>query len=422
MMTLKSDASLRHSKKSAEEANIFIIGSKGIPAQYGGFETFVDQLTARKQSQAINYHVSCMSDNRNEFFYNRSRCFNIPTANIGSAKAIIYDIQSLRACIKYIKKNNLKNCMIYILACRIGPVFFIYKRILERMNVRIFINPDGNEWRRSKWSAPIRRYWKYSEKQMVKHADYIICDSLGIESYIHSTYSSFKPQTQYISYGADLTPSVLDDKDEGFKEWLLSKEIREDRYFLIVGRFVPENNYELMILEFMESNLDMDLVIVTNIAENNFYSDLKEKTAFNKDKRIKFVGTIYDQELLKKIREKAFAYLHGHEVGGTNPSLLEALASTKINILLDVVFNNEVGRDAALYFSKHKGSLKHILESTVQLSQKEINDMEVKSKRVISTSYSWNKIVSEYETFFKNQIDFVETGTENKDLTKAVMV
>ena len=119
-----------------------------------------------------------------------------------------------------------------------------------------------------------------------------------------------------------------------------------------MGRFVPENNYEVVIKEFMKSNTKKDLVIITNITKNKFYEKLKENTSFYKDSRIKFVGTVYDQQLLKKIREKAYCYIHGHEVGGTNPSLLESLAMTKINLLLDVGFNREVAMEGAIYFSK----------------------------------------------------------------------
>ena len=115
---------------------------------------------------------------------------------------------------------------------------------------------------------------------------------------------------------------------------------------------MPENNYETMIAEFMKSTTSKKLVIITNIEKNKFYERLKQKTEFYKDERIKFVGTVYNKDLLKEIRKNAYGYLHGHEVGGTNPSLLEALATTNLNLLLDVGFNREVAMDGALYFNK----------------------------------------------------------------------
>ena len=119
-----------------------------------------------------------------------------------------------------------------------------------------------------------------------------------------------------------------------------------------------------MIKEFMKSNTKKDFVIITNYEKNKFYQQLNVSTNFQKDKRIKFVGTVYDQELLTKIRENAYGYIHGHEVGGTNPSLLEALATTKLNLLLGVGFNKEVAETAGIYWTKGNGSLSRLIDNT----------------------------------------------------------
>ncbi|PGE45137.1 glycosyl transferase [Bacillus toyonensis] len=380
--------------------HVFIIGSKGIPAKYGGFETFVEYLTARKQSEDIQYHVSCLANNNDEFKHNSARCFNVKTPEIGSAKAVAYDILSLKECIRYIKRNNLTNCIVYVLACRIGPFFSFYKNKLEKMGVKVFVNPDGHEWKRSKWSPAIRTYWKISEKLMVKHADLLVCDSKGIESYIKTDYKNYTPKTTFIAYGADVTASFLTDDDVKLNEWYKKHDINDNEYYLVVGRFVPENNYELMVREFMKSDSKKDFVIISNVEQNQFYQDLLAKTNFDKDPRVKFVGTVYDQELLKKARENAFAYFHGHEVGGTNPSLLEALASTKLNMLLDVVFNREVGEEGAVYFSKESGSLANLIHDVERYSQEQIDELSSKAKDRIIHEYSWEKIVSDYESLF----------------------
>ncbi|TWD92378.1 rhamnosyltransferase [Neobacillus bataviensis] len=382
--------------------NVFIIGSKGIPAKYGGFETFVEYLTAKQKTKDIKYHVSCLADNHNEFEHNGARCFNVNVPDIGSAKAVLYDLLSLKECIKYIREHNLKNCIIYILACRIGPFMSYYKRTLDRMGVKVYVNPDGHEWKRSKWNAAIRRYWKISEQLMVKHSDLLVCDSKGIESYIHADYGKYNPKTTFIAYGADVAPSTLSDNDSALLEWNTKFNIKPNHYYLVVGRFVPENNYELMIREFMKSKTKKDFVIISNVEQNQFYQDLLTSTNFDKDPRIKFVGTVYDQELLKKIREDAFAYFHGHEVGGTNPSLLEALASTKLNLLLDVVFNKEVGSQGAVYFSKQEGSLADLIDSVEEYSPEFIEELGVRAKSRIINEYSWDKIVSDYERLFLN--------------------
>lgn len=380
--------------------HVFIIGSKGIPAKYGGFETFVDQLTSRKNNSHIQYYVSCLADNNQVFTYGKTHCFNVKVPNIGSAKAILYDILSLKRVIKYIKENQLKDCIVYILACRIGPFTSHYKKILRNLNAKLYINPDGHEWLRSKWSKPVRRYWKFSERLMVKNADLLICDSKGIEKYIVKEYVGYNPKTTFIAYGSDVNPPSIADDDPKILDWFSSHHLNPQEYFLIVGRFVPENNYELMIKEFMKSKTTKNLVIISNVKKNDFYNYLLESTRFNNDLRIKFVGTVYDKELLKKIREKAFAYFHGHEVGGTNPSLLEALSSTPVNLLLNVEFNKEVGQDGALYFSKEQGHLNDLISTVDNMSIGEIQGLQIKAKQIIIDNYSWKKIINDYESLF----------------------
>lgn len=382
--------------------NVYIIGSKGIPSNYGGFETFVDKLTEKKKTSEIKYHVACLAKDDKEFTYNNARCFNVNVPDIGSARAVLYDIMALKKCVEHIQQNKSKNPIIYILACRIGPFLNQYKKKLETQGIKVYINPDGHEWKRSKWNEAIKRYWKYSERLMVKNADLLICDSIAIEEYIREDYLKYKPKTTFIAYGADLNVSKDNVDDTKLKEWYSKFNVAAAQYYLIVGRFVPENNYETAIREFMTTDSKKDLVIISNVEENKFFNSLKENTNFTEDKRIKFVGTVYDQELLAQIREKAFAYIHGHEVGGTNPSLLEALATTKLNLLLNVAFNKEVAKSAAVYFGKAPGSLKSVIEEVETFDEETLKQYGDKAKERIKTEYSWDKIVHDYEkTFLK---------------------
>ncbi|WP_040470798.1 beta 1-4 rhamnosyltransferase Cps2T [Lentilactobacillus kisonensis] len=385
--------------------HVFIIGSKGIPAKYGGYETFVEYLTKRKISKNIQYHVSCKvinkSSSKKRFNYNDADCFNVYVPQIGSAQAIYYDISALVQSIKYAEIHNIKNPVFYILACRIGPfISFIVNKIHSIGGVA-YVNPDGHEWKRSKWSYPVRKYWKISERLMVKHADLLICDSKSIEEYIQSTYASYMPKTTFIAYGADIRSARLDNNDPKIVNWFNHFGINAKKYYLIVGRFVPENNYETMIREFMKSSTRKDLVIITDIKENKFYRDLILKTNFKKDNRIKFVGTVYDQELLKKIRELAYGYIHGHSVGGTNPSLLEALSSTKINLLYDVNFNREVAGRGAMYWSTKNGDLSNLINSSDALNSDDIDKLDELSTNRIVSCYSWNKIIKDYESVLR---------------------
>ena len=400
--------------------HVFIVGSKSLGA-YGGYETFVYKLTEYHQNNKnIKYHVACKANgdgcmddskldgvkriNDLEFEFQNAHCFKIPVPNIGSAVAIYYDVAALKYCCEYIEKNRIKKPIVYVLACRIGPFMRHYYKKIHKLGGRVYLNPDGHEWMRSKWSAPVRKYWKISEQMMVKHSDVVICDSVNIEKYIHECYDgkglhSVNPKTIFIAYGADLTPSALADDDKKLLDWYKEKEISKKNYYLVVGRFVPENSFEIMIREFMKSNSQKDFAIITNVNEK-FLNELESKLHFKQDKRIKFVGTVYDQELLKKIRENAYAYFHGHTVGGTNPSLIEALGSTNLNLLVDVSFNKEVAEDCALYWSRNAGRLAKLIDKADAMNANEIEELGRKAKKRIAEAYSWEKICGMYEDVF----------------------
>ena len=380
--------------------HIFIVGSKGIPGAYGGYETFVDKLTEYHQDHALlRYHVACKDTEEKEEIYHNARCFHVKVPNIGPAQAIYYDIAALNQCCRYIAQHSIQNPIVYILACRIGPFMKHFFKKIHKLGGVVYVNPDGHEWLRAKWPAPVRKYWKISEELMVKDADLLVCDSKNIQKYIRETYSKYNPNTTYISYGAETRLSKLTNDDEKLLSWYAEKGLQIKNYYLVVGRFVPENNYETMIREFMKSKTDKSFALITNVSKS-FLNELEEKTGFREDSRIKFVGTVYDQELLMKIRENAYGYFHGHEVGGTNPSLLEALGCTDLNLLLNVGFNRECGEDGALYWSKESGDLAALIEDADAMSPEKITALGQKAKQRIADAYSWEFISSEYENLF----------------------
>ena len=387
-----------------EKQHVFIVGSKGIPAEYGGFETFVDKLVQNQSTDEIQYHVARMSDRNDEFEYLGARVFNVNVPKIGPAKAVVYDLLALRASIKYCKEMYIPRPIFYVLASRIGPFIHQIKKQVEDLGGVLYLNPDGHEWKRSKWSLPIRKYWKISENGMIKWSDLIICDSKCIEQYIRDEYKKHDPHTAFIAYGADTEPSVLADDDEKYVNWLTEKGLTPNEYYLVVGRFVPENNVETIIHEFMASDTTKDLAIITT--ENpKLHAELEEKLHFSADPRIKFVGTVYDQELLKKIRENAWAYIHGHQVGGTNPSLLEALASTELNLLIGVGFNRAVGENAALYWGRKQGSLANVIAKADAMDPEKRAEYGRRAKKRIRDAYSWRYITDRYEKVFLEAYD-----------------
>lgn len=398
-----------------EIQHVFIIGSKSI-GQYGGYETFVDRLISEHENnELIKYHIACkangdgyMDESKlngitvtknfpdgsvSEFTYKNAHVFKIKCPKIGPAVAIYYDRAALKYSIEYCKSNGIENPIFYVLTCRIGLFIAGLVKKIKKIGGKYFLNPDGHEWKRAKWSGPVRRYWKWSEKKMVGLADLVICDSINIEKYIKEQYGH--PNTTFIAYGADIEKSSMSDDDPVFKSWLEEKGLRSNDYYLVVGRFVPENNYETMIREFMNSNSKKDFAIITNM--NDKLKDYLESTLhFSSDPRIKFVGTVYNKDLLKKIRENAYGYFHGHEVGGTNPSLLEALGSTELNLLLDVGFNREVGEDAALYWTKKEGSLSKLIDEADRIDVDSRSELGNMAKARIKQEYSWPSIANKY--------------------------
>ncbi len=381
--------------------NIIIIGARGFKYNYGGWETFVTNLVANYHDSNTKFYIPDLNHNQDEDLKIINKdgvvCPQIYVPEQGFVTMFTFTIKAVRYFKKYIKEQKLENTVLYILGCKVGPLFLFWKKAFHKMGVKILINPDGLEWQRAKWSWWIKQCFKISERTMIKYSDYCICDSKAILEYVNQKYAKYHTITKYISYGA-----YLNNKNDNKKALELMKEnnIKPHNYYLIVGRFIPENNYEVMIKEFMKTKIKKDLVIICNLEENKFYQKLKASTNFESDKRIKFIGSVYDQDELKTFRELAYAYLHGHSAGGTNPSLLEALSTTKVNILYDVAYNKEVGLDSCFYFNKDEDNLKKVLEKVDKLSKDECLKFEQLAKKRISDGYTWDIVAKNYQELF----------------------
>lgn len=392
--------------------NVFIIGAKGL-GNYGGYETFLDKLTEYHQNnENIRYHIACKANGQgymdesklegaerisdSEFIYHNAHCFKLKIPDLGTAQAILYDISALKYCCNYIKKNHIEEPIVYVLSSRVGPVMWYFVGQIHKLGGVYWNNPDGRENLRKKYKPIVRKYWKLSERYMVKHSDLVICDSKNIEKYIKEEYRKYNPPTTYIAYGADVIKSTLTDEDPKYSSWLTEHGLTDRAFYISVGRFVEENNFETMIREFMKSRTEKSFALITN-TNGKLMAALENKLHFSKDKRIQFVGTVYDKELLKKIRENAYGYFHGHEVGGTNPSLLEALGSTNLNLLLDVGFNREVAENAAVYWTKEEGSLAEKIDLYDGMQASEREKLGEEAKKRIKMYYSWDLIADSYE-------------------------
>ena len=185
----------------AGKQHVFLLGAKSL-GSYGGYETFIDKMTEYHQNnEKIQYHVAVKANGQGHmdetkvdakilsdalFIYHNAECLKIHVPEkLGPAQAIYYDCKALSECVKYIKENKIKHPIVYIMACRIGPFMKKYYKEIHRLGGKVYLNPDGHEWMRAKWSAPVRKYWKMSEQMMVKYSDLDICDSLNIEKYMN---------------------------------------------------------------------------------------------------------------------------------------------------------------------------------------------------------------------------------------------
>jgi rhamnosyltransferase len=379
---------------------VYIIGSKGIPASYGGFETFLDRLVSGRKS-SIDYVITGMGDEHKEYYYQDARCVQFKTGNSAKGR-VLHTLQALRFVYKDAKVTKDAK-VLYVLGCRAGVFLWLGRGLLKKQNIKIIVNPDGAEWKRAKWNIVAKQIVKFCEVTLVSAADVVVCDAKAILDIIHKDFKIEKKKLKFIAYGSDVysEPKVASKKlERAYREWLKAKNADDRPYYLMVGRFVPENNFELIIKEFMRAGTPSNLIIVSNVSDNKFYKALLEETNLKNDSRIKFVGTLYDQDLLKLIRARATAYIHGHEVGGTNPSLLEALGSTNVNLIYDVSFNREVVSDAGYYFNDTEDNLAELITATDAISKANKKVMGVKAKKRIETHYNWRDIISDYERLF----------------------
>lgn len=386
--------------------NIIIIGSRGYRYNYGGWETFVTELINNSQDKDMRYFIPYLTHDKNTknkiTHTNNIEEVNLYVPNTGFTTMFNFTIKSIEYYIKYLKNHRLDNVVMLILGCKIGPLMPKYTRQLHKLGVKIVLNPDGIEWKRDKWAWWIKKCFKISESFHVKYADHVVCDSNAIKEYIDDEYK-VSDKTSFIAYGTYLDNKVSD--EARCKKFFKEHNIKNNNYYLYVGRFVPENNIETIISEFMASNSNKKLVLVTNYEENDFYYQLRRNTKFEDDDRVLLLGPVYDKELLTYLRMNAYGYIHGHSAGGTNPSLLEALAYTKLNILFDVSYNKEVGKTSCYYFSKVKSSLAKQINECDKLTKKEIDKLGSSCLDIIKKNYTWPIIVNKYNDLFDNLID-----------------
>lgn len=367
---------------------VAIIGSKGIPPRFGGFETFVFELSKRINNLSdisiIVYGETTKSLHIIRDEYAGIKRVFVP--RIGRTSIIINRILGIRDAV-----YNEKVDAIFLLGY--SSAFFINWREIRRNRVKFIINPDGLEWRRTKYSFLVRNYLKICERIIMHNSDIIVVDSLRIGEYIKNVYER---NSIYIPYGVDLTDQDPIKEDDFLKTLGLSFY----SYYIIVSRCIPENNIMMMIEGFKKSLTNKKLIIISNLDKGRYSQKVVE--CCKSDPRIILYGPLYNKKMLARMRENAFGYIHGHSVGGTNPSLVEAMGYGNIIVAHNNIFNKEVVSEKLGYFFKNEEDLMQIINSLVNNYTSSKKRMMIKDR--VKIKYNWDSIAKDYINLFKSCI------------------
>ncbi|WP_104803899.1 DUF1972 domain-containing protein [Blautia marasmi] len=387
--------------------NVFIIGLRGYTQNYGGWETFAHGLLDNWEDDDVHFYAFEKVDNKEEqefIEYNEFiTCIRVCESSTGSSAMMKYDKNCTDYAIQYVQERKIENPIFFYLGLRVGPYVWLKKKKIKKLGIKLMENPAGVEWKRTKWNKLVQIYAFVSAIMMAKSMDLLTCDNEGIQEVYQKLLIGKKPILDYVAYGVDLVPAVAEPMPEKVKDFFNKWRIEKDEYYLVLGRYIPENNYEMMIKGFMKSKTDKKLLIITNYKAEiqKFHQHILDSTHYPDDDRVIMAGTLYDKEILHYVRQYARGYIHGHSVGGTNPGLLEAMAETNVNLLNDVSFNRYVGGDAAVYF-KDEDSLKKLIEEVDMLTEKKILYIGNRAKNRMIEKYSWKKIVTEYSRIFRS--------------------
>lgn len=351
--------------------SIGIIGTRGIPNQYGGYEAAVQELAPRLVKKGHNVTVYCSSLQRfREKEWNGVKLIysSDPENRLGSFGQFIYDLRS------NIKSRKLKHDVIFHMGYTSDSIWYW----LWDKNAIHITNMDGMEWMRSKYSDRVRKFLKIAERLAAQKSNLLIADSIGIKDYLIENYQT---PVHYIAYGVSIPESFDVNLLKGYN-------VEPKKYDLIIARMVPENNIEVAIDAKIRSANDHPLLIFGN--KNELWNDLNLKYKINT--KIQFVDSNYDRATMDSLRYYSRYYIHGHSVGGTNPSLLEAMAAQCNIIAHDNIFNRDVLEKGGYYF-KSSDDIMNIFDH----KQSDNKDVIVTNLLRLKNYFNWDEICNKYE-------------------------
>jgi glycosyltransferase involved in cell wall biosynthesis len=356
---------------------IAILGTRGIPNHYGGFEQFAEFFSVYLVKNG--HDVYCYNSHNHKYQESTFHGVNLihkhdPEYKYGTFGQFIYDYN----CIEDARKRDFD--IILQLGYTSNSVWFF--RLPKK--AIIITNMDGIEWKRSKYSRPVQQFLRFAERLAAMSSDYLVSDSLGIQEFLKKRY---KKESTYIAYGAHVFNNPNLDILEIYG-------LKANQFNMIMARFEPENNLD-MVLEGVQLSTDKNPILVVGKHDTKYGEYLKTK--FKNCNKIKFVGAIYNLENLNNLRYYSNLYFHGHSVGGTNPSLLEAMASQALVISHNNDFNKAILKENSYYFSNSL-EVKNILESIKKIDNLQ---MVLNNYQAIEREFNWDKINGEYLQLFE---------------------
>lgn len=367
---------------------IAFVSTRGIPNNYGGFEQFAEYISvglAERGHDVTVYSPHYHPYKKSEYKGVRIKHVYSPELWMGgSVGSFFYDY----SCLKDALGNEDFDIIYEAGYTSIIPAYIRFN--VKNIRRPLFTtNMDGLEYKRTKFNPLVRMFVFWEEKMAVKHSHFLIADNMGIHDYYKGKYGR---ESKFLAYGAN----VYDNYDAGvLKEWNLVP----NEYYLLVARMEPENNI-CMAIEGYKASKEYGQRPLIIVGKTNTPYGKKLVKQCGGDSNIHFVGGIYNFDKLNSVRHFSFAYFHGHSVGGTNPSLLEAMASDCFILAHDNIFNRAVLRENAVYYSSSQAvtMLLDTIDDTASLCKEKYikNNLEV-----IRKEYSWEKLVDEHERYFK---------------------
>lgn len=368
--------------KNVKLPRIAIIGSRGIPANYGGFETFAEEI-AIHLLRNYGYQITVVGDADQKKHNNDMQEYQGIKLRYSSFAKGNNAIRFYRDSIqKVIEDHDI------IYSC--GPAGGLFGLNVHHHNKLLITNPDGLNSRRSKWNWLIQQTFRAFEFTASRLSDWVVCDSQAIEQYIQKGYGC--KNTFVAEYGA-YENKFLQEND--LSENILTKYgLTSNSYHLVVSRLEPENNVDTIISGYQANNRQFPLVIIGNIQETSYVKHLQKLAS----SQVLFVGGVYDNNELSILRANALSYLHGHSVGGTNPSLLEAMGSRNLCICHDNIFNREVIQETGVFFTDPSSIDKHLTQ--LEHDPKLFITMRNAALTRIHEYYNWDNMAAKYHNIF----------------------